>query len=259
MRVILACISLTLMILAFSFFTPAQAAAPAETMPMRETLKPDPVPARGSPAANPDAAMGMSHASGGATVHGSMGSMEGMQHGGMPGGMMGGMQHGGMVQGCMMKSMSAGSMMRGETYSDRAYLSAMIAHHEAAVDMADDALKNGKDPEVRKWAEAVKAAQEPEIKQMTGWLASMGGTDEAAANMMRQSMRAMMGNPMSQDADYNFVAMMIGHHAGAVDMAAGAIVGSKNDDVVRLSQNIVTSQLDEIIAYKGWLAKHRQP
>lgn len=248
MRVIFTCIFLTALILAISIFTPVQAAAPAESSSMEAPLKPDPVPPKGSPAADPGAAMRMSHGSEGAQVHGGM--MEAMRDGDMSKGM---------VRGCMMKSMAAGFMMSNRNFNDRAYLSAMIAHHEAALNMADEVLKNGKDPEVKKWAEAVKAAQEPEIKQMSGWLTALGGTDEAAAGMMRQSMSAMMGKPMGNDADHNFVSMMIGHHAGAVDMAVSAIIGSSNEDVIKLSRNIVATQLDEILAYKDWLAKHQQP
>ncbi|MER8580285.1 DUF305 domain-containing protein [Mesorhizobium sp. M1423] len=48
----------------------------------------------------------------------------------------------------------------------------MIPHHQAAIDMAKVELANGKDPEIRKLAEAVIATQEAEIKQMQDWLAA---------------------------------------------------------------------------------------
>ena len=50
----------------------------------------------------------------------------------------------------------------------------MIPHHQAAIDMAKIQLEFGKDPEMRKLAEAIIAAQESEIATLKAFLATKG-------------------------------------------------------------------------------------
>ncbi len=62
--------------------------------------------------------------------------------------------------------------MSGEADVD--FAKGMIAHHQGAIDMAKVALQYGKDAKMRKLAEDIIKAQEPEIALMTEWLKGKG-------------------------------------------------------------------------------------
>jgi uncharacterized protein (DUF305 family) len=57
---------------------------------------------------------------------------------------------------------------------DVAFVTAMIPHHQGAIDMAEAVLRYGKDPTVKQWADQIIAAQEAEIAAMQAWLKQRG-------------------------------------------------------------------------------------
>ena len=62
--------------------------------------------------------------------------------------------------------------------------------------------------------------------------------------------------PMTGDTDHDFVAMMIPHHQGAIDMARIQLRDGKDPTLHRLATAIVTAQDKEIAMMKKWQAAH---
>jgi len=70
-----------------------------------------------------------------------------------------------------MSAMHEGMMIENP---DVAFACGMIAHHQGAIDMAQVLLAHGENPEMRKLADEIIAAQVGEIALMTSWLAARG-------------------------------------------------------------------------------------
>ena len=65
-----------------------------------------------------------------------------------------------------------------------------------------------------------------------------------------------MNRPMTGNADQDFVAGMLPHHSGAVDMARVEIQYGKDPEMLRLAHGIVAAQEKEIAQMKAWQKKH---
>lgn len=73
----------------------------------------------------------------------------------------------------------------------------------------------------------------------------MAENDAAMARM-----HAAMNIRPTGDVDRDFVAMMIPHHQGGIDMAVAVLRHSRNPQVRRLAQEIIVEQQQEIAALR---------
>jgi uncharacterized protein (DUF305 family) len=76
-------------------------------------------------------------------------------------------------------------------------------------------------------------------------------------NTAMDKMMADMTIKPTGDVDRDFVAMMVPHHQGAVDMANAELKYGHNEQLRRLAQEIVTSQEQEIPAMRNALNGER--
>jgi uncharacterized protein (DUF305 family) len=61
---------------------------------------------------------------------------------------------------------------------DRAFIDAMVPHHQGAVAMAKQLLKSGEQPALRTMANDIIDAQTKEIAQMREWRKAWYGSDD---------------------------------------------------------------------------------
>jgi len=145
--------------------------------------------------------------------------------------------------------------------ADAMFAQLMIPHHRQAVDMAALADTRATDPQVKQLAGQIKAAQDPEIQTMTGWLTAwgrpttapstmpgmdMGAGQGAMPGMMSDADMAKLRAATGRDFDRQFCTMMIAHHQGAIQMAKQEQTAGVNPDAKALATRIATSQQAEI-------------
>jgi uncharacterized protein (DUF305 family) len=91
-------------------------------------------------------------------------------------------------------------------------------------------------------------------------IAAQTGSDAPEARALRDvntKMHAGMTSVrQSGDPDRDFVASMIPHHQGAIDMATVELQFGKDEETRQLAERIITAQQQQIAEMNAWLAKH---
>ncbi len=160
--------------------------------------------------------------------------------------------------------------------ADVEFASQMIPHHAQAIQMV--VLTEGRplDPEVADLADAVRAAQAPEVEQMVDWLTAWGkevpetsldhsnaghdmhemapmeGMDDMPGMMTADEMQALVDAP---DADFQdlWLEMMIRHHEGAIEMAEAQTENGRFEPAITLAEEIEAAQKAEIETMRALL------
>lgn len=78
-------------------------------------------------------------------------------------------------------------------------------------------------------------------------------TDNSSmSSMSMDDMTANLKNKTGDDYDKAFIASMIAHHEGAIDMAKLSAKNAKHDEIKQLSGEIISAQEKEISQMKQW-------
>jgi uncharacterized protein (DUF305 family) len=71
-----------------------------------------------------------------------------------------------------------------------------------------------------------------------------------------EKMMRDMDHPMTGNADQDFVAGMLPHHVGAVDMAKVELQYGKDPEMLKLARAIIAAQEKEIAQMQAWQVRH---
>jgi uncharacterized protein (DUF305 family) len=102
-------------------------------------------------------------------------------------------------------------------------------------------------------------AQQQPMQHMPGMAAGATGDESPSTKAYRDAMTRMsqgMAIPWTGNADQDFVAGMIPHHQGAIDMARVELQYGKDPQLRKLARNIIAAQEKEIAFMNSWQAKH---
>lgn len=135
---------------------------------------------------------------------------------------------------------------------DAAFIDGMIMHHEGAIAMAKQGLQQAEHPEIKVLAEAVIAAQQAEIAQLTQWRTAWY-PDLAKTEGLQMDMGPMEVPAGDTPFDQRFIQAMIPHHEGALSMARDALQKAEHPEIKSLATAIVTAQEAEIGQMRQWL------
>lgn len=159
--------------------------------------------------------------------------------------------------------------------ADVTFVEGMYPHHAQAVEMASLVDGRTQNAQVIELAQAIEAAQAPEMEQMNALLAAwgkpaasadMGEMDMGEMDMGDGGMTGMTGMMSKEDMDMlaaangaefdsMWLTMMIEHHTGAIEMAQTELTEGSNPDAKELASTIVAAQQTEIDTMKTLLPK----
>ncbi|MEU8438527.1 DUF305 domain-containing protein [Streptomyces sp. NPDC029216] len=149
--------------------------------------------------------------------------------------------------------------------ADTAFAQGMIPHHRQALEMAGLAATRAESADVKALAEEIRKAQDPEIKTLSGWLASWGEqvpaeggghTGHSMSGMMTGEEMDQLSKSSGKAFDTAFLQLMVKHHEGAVAMAKAEQKDGGYQPAKDMAAAIISSQSAEIARMNGLLGKN---
>lgn len=149
----------------------------------------------------------------------------------------------------------------------QAFLQSMVPHHNSAVEMAEVAETEGESKFVKDLAGDITRTQTEEIGQMekihqrlfnAPLEPDMGAHSGLGLSAQQAGMDHMDGAEMirgKEPFDRVFVDEMIPHHRGAIRMAEAVQAKTRDPELLKLAEGIVTAQEREISEMESFLKR----
>ena len=151
----------------------------------------------------------------------------------------------------------------GYNADDVAFAANMIPHHQQAVDLSAMVPDRCTNAGLVALADQISAAQQPEINVMKVFLVQWNenpdtnsghaGHGSTTQGMVDAGTMTKLESLSGEEFDKLWLASMISHHQGAIEMAKAEIANGDNVDAKTLANNIVTTQEAEIGQMKQML------
>ena len=151
----------------------------------------------------------------------------------------------------------------GYNADDVAFATNMIPHHQQAVNLSAMVPNRSTNAGLVGLANQISAAQQPEINIMKVFLVQWNenpdtnsghaGHGSTTQGMVDAATMTKLESLSSEEFDELWLASMISHHQGAIEMAKAEIANGDNVDAKALAKNIVTAQEAEIGQMKQML------
>lgn len=149
--------------------------------------------------------------------------------------------------------------------ADHDFAMMMSMHHQGAIDMSNELLKQGDDATIRAMAQKVIDAQTQEKSMLSQFVQSHKAEANAAGQTAKtEYMMAMDKMEKAQDiriltgdADVDYAQLLIDHHQSALEMARTELEHGDVQQMKDMAQKMIDDQMKEIDQLQTWLRQNK--
>lgn len=141
-----------------------------------------------------------------------------------------------------------------EVMGDQAFLTDLIAHHEGAITMAQDARVKSSRPEIITFANDVISMERSNVEQTYIWRRDWYG-DINHISLDKVDKKISMVKDLGvkdEKFDLRFLDAMIAHHEGAIKMLGDILVPTSKKEIHDMASSGIVALTKDIQTMKQW-------